>query len=225
MYNANKPAAGDLPSSGQLLKSTFIALGVAAVILVTAVLPGEYGIDPTGVGRLLGLTQMGEIKTQLAAEAAVAVAEEEAAEETQTGAVAPVEPAITRPTPAEPAPKVAPVMEQAVAAPVRDDEMSVTLVPGQGAEIKLEILKDKIVKYRWTGNGGRVNHDTHGDPYGAPKGFYHGYGKGRAIASDEGELTAAFDGKHGWFWRNRSKEDVTVTLRVEGEYIAIERVQ
>jgi hypothetical protein len=219
MYNANKPAADDLPSSGQLLKSTFIALGVAAVILVTAVLPGEYGIDPTGVGRVLGLTQMGEIKTQLAAEAAVAAAE--AAEETQTGAVAPVEPSPS----AEPAPKADPVTEQAVAAAVRDDEMSIMLVPGQGAEIKLEILKGKIVKYHWSGNGGRVNHDTHGDPYGAPKGFYHGYGKGRAIASDEGELTAAFDGKHGWFWRNRSKEDVKVTLRVEGEYIGIERVQ
>ena len=33
------------------------------------VLPAEYNIDPTGVGRALGLTQMGEIKTQLAREA------------------------------------------------------------------------------------------------------------------------------------------------------------
>jgi hypothetical protein len=33
-------------------------------------MPSEYGIDPTGVGRLLGLKQMGEIKTQLAEEAA-----------------------------------------------------------------------------------------------------------------------------------------------------------
>ena len=70
MYNADKPSADELPSSGQLLRSTAIALVVAAVLLVTVVLPAEYGIDPTGAGRILGLTEMGEIKTQLAEEAA-----------------------------------------------------------------------------------------------------------------------------------------------------------
>ena len=39
------------------------------------VLPAEYGIDPTGVGRALGLTQMGEIKVQLAEEAKIETAE------------------------------------------------------------------------------------------------------------------------------------------------------
>ena len=34
------------------------------------VLPAEYGIDPTGVGKLLRLTEMGQIKQQLAEEAA-----------------------------------------------------------------------------------------------------------------------------------------------------------
>lgn len=34
------------------------------------VLPAEYGVDPTGVGRLTGLSEMGEIKVQLAKEAA-----------------------------------------------------------------------------------------------------------------------------------------------------------
>ena len=38
-------------------------------LLVTVVLPAEYGIDPTGAGRLLGLNEMGEIKTQLHQEA------------------------------------------------------------------------------------------------------------------------------------------------------------
>ncbi len=33
-------------------------------------LPAEYGTNPTGVGSILGLTEMGEIKQQLAAEAA-----------------------------------------------------------------------------------------------------------------------------------------------------------
>lgn len=55
MFNAEKPSLEDLPSSAQLLKSTLIAAVSAIVILVTVVLPAEYGIDPTGVGRAIGL--------------------------------------------------------------------------------------------------------------------------------------------------------------------------
>ena len=69
MYNANTPLSADLPSSRQLLRSTLLAAIAAAVLLITVVLPAEYGIDPTGVGRTLRLTEMGEIKQQLAAEA------------------------------------------------------------------------------------------------------------------------------------------------------------
>ncbi|NBE08307.1 hypothetical protein [Paragemmobacter ruber] len=54
---------------GELIRSTLIAAGAAGAILVLLCLPAEYGIDPTGVGALTGLTEMGEIKTQLAAEA------------------------------------------------------------------------------------------------------------------------------------------------------------
>jgi hypothetical protein len=60
----------ELPSARRLLKSTVLAALVAAAILVTIVLPAEYGVDPTGIGRALGLTQMGETKAALAKEAA-----------------------------------------------------------------------------------------------------------------------------------------------------------
>jgi len=59
----------DLPTARQLVRSTLVALAVAALLLVTVVLPAEYGIDPTGIGRLTGLAEMGEIKSQLAEEA------------------------------------------------------------------------------------------------------------------------------------------------------------
>jgi hypothetical protein len=68
MYNTNLPNRAELPSSAQLLRSTLLAAAIAAGLLVTTILPAEYGIDPTGVGSALGLTQMGEIKTTLAAE-------------------------------------------------------------------------------------------------------------------------------------------------------------
>ena len=80
------------------------------------------------------------------------------------------------------------------------------------------------VNFEWTAVGGPVNFDAHGDPVNAPKGFYHGYGKGRNETSNKGTLQAAFDGKHGWFWRNRSGTEVTITLKTSGEYEKIERV-
>lgn len=43
------------PSGGQLARTTAIASAVAAVILLTIVLPAEYDIDPLGVGERLGL--------------------------------------------------------------------------------------------------------------------------------------------------------------------------
>src|SRR5687767_13907232 len=65
MYNTDMPSRAELPTSGQLVRSTLIAATVAAALLVTVVLPAEYGIDPTGAGQVLGLTQTGELKSQL----------------------------------------------------------------------------------------------------------------------------------------------------------------
>jgi hypothetical protein len=88
-------------------------------------------------------------------------------------------------------------------------EISVTLKPGEGAEVKLTMTKGAKATYSWTANGAVVNFDTHGDGGGENI----SYEKGRGVAEDEGVLEAAFDGNHGWFWRNRSDTDVTVTLR------------
>ena len=48
---------------------TGIAFLVATVVLVVAVLPAEFGVDPIGAGRLLGLSAMaeepGDVSTQL----------------------------------------------------------------------------------------------------------------------------------------------------------------
>lgn len=69
----------ELPSSRSLFRSTLIAAAVAIVLLVAVVMPAEYGVDPMGVGRLLGLTEMGRIKVALAKEAAIADSVEAAA--------------------------------------------------------------------------------------------------------------------------------------------------
>ncbi|WP_293677402.1 transmembrane anchor protein [uncultured Phenylobacterium sp.] len=203
MYDAERPLASELPSSARLLRSTAMAAGVAGVLLVTTVLPAEYAIDPTGIGRLLGLTQMGEVKVALAAEAELADA--------------------------QPVPQSAPATALAtaqVAAPAAGatphppHEVSLTLAPNQAAEIKVEMRKGATIRYLWSTDGPRVNFDTHGDGAGIK---YHGYAKGSEVRS-QGSLTAAFDGSHGWYWRNRSGQSATVTLRVDGDYIRVKRV-
>lgn len=295
MYNANRPKASELPAPARLLRSTLIAAVSAAAILVAVVLPSEYGIDPTGVGRVLGLTKMGEIKTELAAEAAADRAATEAAATAPAAAAAPapdlsglyqridtlelavrdltstlkaaqtssVKPsteeqidaaaltvaaqtgsssatteqtASTAPaTAAEPttrdaaavsagveeaAPATAASTELAAEQPKRD-QASFTLSPGQGIEVKLAMKKGAQANFIWSTEGGPVNFDTHGDGAGDLKISYE---KGRGVQSDKGTITAAFDGNHGWFWRNRGKEPVTLTLSTAGYYSAIKGI-
>jgi hypothetical protein len=47
-------------SARTLLLSTAVAALLAGVALVTVVLPAEWGVDPTGLGRALGLTRLAE---------------------------------------------------------------------------------------------------------------------------------------------------------------------
>ncbi|WP_291839859.1 transmembrane anchor protein [Brevundimonas sp.] len=209
MYNANKPTDADLPSTRKLLKSTGIAVAVATGLLVTVVMPAEYGVDPTRVGSLFGLTEMGRIKVSLAAEAQA----EEIAEATPAaGGVAPPVETTAAPTPAGAA--------SAAAAGLRSDRTVLTLAPDEGAEIKLVMQAGATARFTWTSSGGRINYDTHADRPGTP---YHGYNKGSAERVED-ELTAAFTGSHGWFWRNRTGQPVTITLVTEGAYSEIKRV-
>ncbi len=207
MYNTDLPNRAELPSGKKLLLSTLLALVIAAVLLVTVVLPAEYGIDPTRVGRVLGLTQMGEIKMALAREA----------ERDRTNAASTTPPAQNVPAAAQSPVQTTPAEKTNG----RTDEMTVTLKPGEAAEIKLVMKSGAKVRYEWTTSGGAVNFDTHGDN---PQTKYHGYGKGQQVERDAGELVAAFDGSHGWYWRNRSGGEVTITLKTTGDYADIKRV-
>lgn len=207
MFNSDLPSRADLPSTKQLVRSTLIAAGVAVVILVTAVLPGEYGVDPTGIGRVLGLTQMGEVKQQLAAEAEADAAAAPAVAETEVAVEA----------------VAANVAEEPAADPASEwrDEVTLTLGPGEAAEIKLVMKAGETAGYAWAAKSGALNSDLHGDGKG---GQATSYRKGRAESSDSGDLTAAFDGSHGWFWRNRGDAPVELVLQVRGEYSEVKRV-
>lgn len=141
MYNIAKPTPDDLPTSKQLLRSTLIALVTAIAILFTVVLPSEYAIDPTGIGRMLGLTEMGEIKTQLAEEAAIDASMDAAAARAAVQPAAPLGTGASSVT-AQPAPIPLP------AADSWRDEMQVVLTPDKAprsnSSCKLESGRNSV---------------------------------------------------------------------------------
>ena len=201
MFNTHKPSENDLPSSSQLLKSTIIALAIAGVLLLCVVIPAEYGTDPTGVGKLLGLKKMGEIKAKLKIEA---INEDQKVHESIS-------------TNEE-------KRESFQKSIIKKDITEFVIAPDDAIEIKLEMQQGSSVKYKWTTNDRGLNYNLHGD---GSKGLQKSttYKKGRMTTTDNGELKAEFDGYHGWFWRNRNSEIVTVILETDGEYIQIRRIK
>ena len=176
-----------LPTLPQLGKATAVALAVAGAILVGAVLPAEYGVDPTGIGRALGLTQL-------------------------NGG-------------ARPAAEVMPAAGTAAAATVtrtahafRSDEMTITLQPGEGAEIKAAIAKGEQFVFSWSSTGGPVKSDMHGEPFNAGPREFNTYWKVAQQDFGRGTFTAPFDGIHGWYLQNQSERPVTVRLQLSGFY-------
>lgn len=204
----------ELPPADHLFRSTLIALAVAGAILLVAVLPAEYGVDPTGIGRKLGLTQMGEIKVALAKEVAADAAADAAEAEIEVGV--------------ETTPVTDTATATAVATTAAPDSAwrhvtIIPLAPGEGKEVKLVMKKGSEARFAWEAVGGVVNHDTHGDSTGAPNSYVN-YRKGTSVSADAGALVAAMDGSHGWFWRNRSDRPVAITLRTRGTYIELKKM-
>ena len=225
MYNSDTPTRAELPTSRQLVRSTVLAAISALVLLVAVVLPAEYGIDPTGIGRVLRMTEMGDIKQQLAADAAADVAAAAPAAPPAPSPVAATTLGMAAANAAESAKAAVAAAPKAPAQPAAPkiewrDEMPVTLKPGEGTEIKLKMVQGAKAQYLWVVEGGEVNFDTHGDALGKSI----SYEKGRGVSSDEGVLEAAFTGNHGWYWRNRGKSDVKVILRTRGDYTDIKRM-
>lgn len=238
-------------TSGGIIKSSLMASAAALAVVTIVYLPAEYGRDPTGFGAVLGLTEMGQIKQQLYAEAAAdaagapvvldpAVMARLAAIEAQLAMITDVigAPNVLAAAPAietAPAVETVPAVETAQAAetaqavkdaPAPDavpdaastdawrDEGNYTLAPGEGIEVKLAMQEGETAQFEWTANGAVVNFDTHGDGSGQKI----SYEQGRSVEGQTGELTAAFTGNHGWFWRNRTDAPVTLTLRTKGAY-------
>lgn len=135
----------------------------AAAILVTIVLPAEYAIDPTGIGRVLKLTDMGEIKQQLAAEAEADRQKDRQMQTPQTpekrSSLGGFLLSFVIGAPAHAAEPV--LLAQAA---VRSDDTVFTLKPNEGVEYKMALPRGAEVEYAWQAIGGGVNYDMHDSP-------------------------------------------------------------
>jgi hypothetical protein len=182
----------DLPgvetySRGAILKASFIALAVALVILLTAVLPAEYGIDPLKTGKALGLTGLSK------------------AAETTTATPGRATPAQTGIYTAQP--NVYKVDSEDLAlGPGEGVEIKYHMLKGAGMVYAWKAT-DKI-QFEFHGEPDQKPNPDYFESYQLDDkvGQDHAYGS----------FIAPTTGIHGWFWENKGKKEVQIHLTTAG---------
>ena len=193
------------PSGKRLALSVAAAVVVAAIVLVVAVLPAEYGIDLTGIGRALGLNELRapptrrfEIKDVLGGNETVREAEV--------------------PDFGEPVPLPNPAVHQSHDAPAPTRTIELTLPPEKETEIKTVLKQNQAILYSWHVDRGAIYCDLHGHDPAVGGEFFVRYREDQEGSNVSGSLVAPFDGEHGWYWLNYNDFPVTITLTVTGYF-------
>ena len=196
-------------NKGQLLKSLIIALIIGAIVLLTSVLPAEYGIDPLGTGKLFGFSKLYQGNEQIENNEIYSSLNFKKIKMEKLGSPQSV------PKPSEtdnPPPEVQ--------YSVREDTIEVIVPAKKGIEYKFKSLKYGRTKYEWSTDKGIVYIDFHGEvkqENSSKNVFYESY----TLAYSNnmaGTLTAPFEGKHGWYFRNETNQDIVVAIRLNGQY-------
>ncbi len=189
-----------IQSTKSLVNASLVAVSLAMLILFTAVLPAEYGIDPTGLGKKMGLTVLAEPSSQVAKNCPGTVQVQ--VDNSATKSIANQ-------------PEVA--AQQADALTERNDTVSIVIPPNKGLEYKFYMERDYALDYSWKTDGKPIYFDFHGEPKGAKNGYFKSY----ATATDSkasGSLMTPFEGIHGWFRENGTNQPITIQLNTKGVY-------
>jgi hypothetical protein len=175
-------------------------------LLVVAILPAEYGIDPTGIGGGLGLTAM--------AQDMEATEPFEGLLEFNIGDYDPTADRIDM--------SVQGLIHQEDA-PFQTEVINIEIEDYGEIEHKFIMPADTTLVYSWevldaVGDG--VYYDFHGHPASAdaadyPIGFEMAYARGEGLRR-HGSFTAPFPGYHGFYFMNIEEGPVTVRLTVSG---------
>lgn len=152
---------------------------------------------------MLGLTELGEIKVQLAEEVeADRLLDEQRAQDQSSSVLDAVFGLFVGTAHAQEAWRV---------------EVTFILEPGATAEVKMTMEAGNVADYAWTATGGRVNFDLHAHRGDESIDCERGSGQ----TSGEGSIEAPFAGDHGWFWRNRDSTSITMTIQLRGDYSGV----
>ncbi|WP_293879729.1 hypothetical protein [Sphingomonas sp.] len=179
-----------------ILNVTALALAAAVAILLVAVLPAEFHRDPTGLGKATGI-------------AALWAPEETVVTATQSG---------------QPA-------QRSYSTPFRSDTLDIDLGDSdrqdgrEAVEYKVRVTKGSTFLYTWQvvriADPQEFYTEFHGHTVVAGRSMTVANYRKATGASDNGVLTAPFDGVHGWYFQNQSAGPVKVRLRLSGFYTLI----
>ena len=193
----NPPEIEAVPLSRRtIMLITASALAAAIVILLVAVLPAEFDRDPTGLGKATGI-------------AALWAPEETIVAATQAGQTA----------------------QRSYSTPFRSDVLDIDLGDSdrqdgrEAVEYKVRMAKGSTFLYAWEvadiADPDEFYTEFHGHTVVAGKSMTVANYRKATGASDNGVLTALFDGVHGWYFQNQSAGPVKIRLRISGYYTLI----
>ncbi|MDQ7089577.1 MAG: hypothetical protein Q9M50_02900 [Methylococcales bacterium] len=186
-----------------LFISTALASLLALIILVVAVLPAEYNIDPTGLGKIMGLNQLAPTK-----KSTPAISGHPKSHIPDAINITVVDPKR---------------VEAQMAEIKRDlenmwiDTVTIIVPAMKGLEYKFYLEKGENLGFEWQTEGEKLHFDFHGEPKGNTTGYFKSY-KLTTDNKSSGTLTTPFAGSHGWYWENKTQSPIRLILKTKGNY-------
>jgi hypothetical protein len=103
---------------------------------------------------------------------------------------------------------------------------TIVVKANKALEYKFKVNQYEKLEYEWNADA-PLRYDFHGDPEdkdGYPQGYFESYANGTSDAA-KGKVTLPYKGSHGWYWKNTSSKDITITLTTKGNYNIIGIIQ
>ncbi len=179
--------------AGRMLAITAGAFILGSLIVFGAILPAEFNWDPLGLGRATGLDRLW--------------APRQVAFDTSTSAVP---------------------LAREYSSGFRSDTIEIAMGSDgdrsgrDELEYKVRMRKDATLIYQWSvsdiADPEEFYYEFHGHTLANPAEMTVAFYKKAMGASENGALTAPFDGVHGWFFQNQSVNPVVVHVKISGFY-------
>ncbi|KAF3984428.1 MAG: hypothetical protein HFP81_02300 [Methylococcales symbiont of Hymedesmia sp. n. MRB-2018] len=182
------------PTKSLILSCVFSTL-LAIILLVFAVLPVEFNIDPTGFGKAMGLTVLAQTEDSSEKPSVISCPKVGVASQMTEDKEVAIE-HLTRQW---------------------QDTVSIKVPAYKGLEYKFYIEKNETLEFVWNTEGTALYFDFHGEPSDDKTGYFKSF-KEDTQNQSSGTLTVPFTGSHGWYWKNTSSKEVIINLQTRGNY-------